>query len=233
VLGAYTWSKAIFIGSESAIDAAGAQDVYNRSLERTVPSFHVPHFVKVTWIYDLPLGKGRRWLTGGPLSHVIGGWTLTGIHQYRAGNALSISGAGPSTVLFNGTIRPDWIQGVPVVLNDDADVQTNGTGALYLNPAAFKLVPVTGNNIPLRLGTAPRILPNVRGPAIFSEDFGLQKKFSFNETTGFELRADFFNAFNRAGRGDPVTEITDPLFGRIVGSRFGPRNIQVSARFSF
>ena len=95
------------------------------------------------------------------------------------------------------------------------------------------LVPVTGNNIPLRLGTAPPVLPNVRGPKIISEDFGLQKKFSFNETTGFELRADFFNAFNRAGRGDPITEITDPLFGKIVGSRFGPRNIQVSARFNF
>jgi hypothetical protein len=61
----------------------------------------------------------------------------------------------------------------------------------------------------------------------------LQKKFAINEATGFELRADFFNAFNRAGRGNPVTELTEPLFGRIVGSRFGPRNIQVSARFNF
>jgi hypothetical protein len=233
VLGAYTWSKAIFTGSESAIDSAGSQDVYNRRLERTITSFQIPHFVKLTWIYDLPLGKGRKWLTGGVMSHVIGGWTVTGIHQYRSGDSLSISGSGPATTLFNGTIRPDWIQGVPVILNHDADVQTNGVGALYLNPAAFKLVPVTGNNIPLRLGTAPVRLPNVRGPAVFGEDFGLQKKFAINEATGFELRADLFNAFNRAGRGNPVTELTDPLFGRIVGSRFGPRNIQVSARFSF
>jgi hypothetical protein len=233
VLGAYTWSKAIFTGSESAIDPAGSQDVYNRRLERTITSFQIPHFVKLTWIYDLPLGKGRKWLNDGVMSHVIGGWTVTGIHQYRSGDALSISGSGPATTLFNGTIRPDWIQGVPVILNHDADVQTNGVGALYLNPAAFKLVPVTGNNIPLRLGAAPPRLPNVRGPAVFSEDFGLQKKFAINEATGFELRADFFNAFNRSGRGNPVTELTDPLFGRIVGSRFGPRNIQVSARFSF
>src|SRR6266545_653539 len=233
VLGAYTWSKAIFTGSESAIDAAGSQDVYNRHLERTITSFNIPHFVKLTWIYDLPLGKGRKWLTGGVLSHVIGGWTLTGNHQYRSGDSLSITGSGPTTTLFNGTIRPDWIQGVPVILNHDADVQTNGVGALYLKPAAFQLVQVTGNNLPLRLGTAPPRLPNVRGPAVFGEDFGLQKKFAINETMGFELRADFFNAFNRAGRGNPVTELTDPFFGRIVGSRFGPRNIQVSARFNF
>ena len=124
-------------------------------------------------------------------------------------------------------------QGVPVVLNSDADVQTNGTGAQYLNPAAFALVPRTGNNIPLRLGTAPPRLPNVRGPAIFSEEFGLEKKFQITETMDFELRADFFNAFNRGGRGDPVTEITNANFGRIVGSRWGPRNIQIQGRFSF
>jgi hypothetical protein len=232
-LGAYTWSKAIFTGSESAIDAAGSQDVYNRRLERTITSFNIPHFVKLTWIYELPLGKGRKWLTGGVLSHVIGGWTLTGNHRYRSGDSLSITGSGPATTLFNGAIRPDWIQGVPVILNHDADVQTNGVGSLYLNPAAFALVPRTGNNIPSRLGTAPPRLPNVRGPAVFGEDFGLQKKFAINENSGFELRADFFNAFNRSGRANPVTELTDPLFGRIVGSRFDPRNIQVSARFNF
>ena len=60
----------------------------------------------------------------------------------------------------------------------------------------------------------------MRGPAVFGEDFGLQKKFAINEATGFELRADFFNAFNRAGRGNPVTEITDPQFGRITGSHW-------------
>jgi hypothetical protein len=233
ILGAYTWSKAIYTGSDSAIDAAGSQNVYDRSIERTIASFNIPHFFKLTWIAELPFGKNRRWVNDGFLSHVIGGWTLTAIHQYRVGDPLSVSGAGPRTILFNGTVRPDWIQGVPVVLNGDADVKTNGAGALYLNPAAFSLVPRTGNNVPLRLGTAPPRLPNVRGPAVFSEDIGLEKKFTINESTNFEVRVDFFNAFNRAGRGNPVTDITNPLFGRIVGARFGPRNIQFQGRFNF
>ncbi len=233
ILGAYTWSKAIFTGSDSAIDAAGSQDVYNRRLERSITSFHVPHFVKFTWIAELPFGKKRRWVQDGFLSHVIGGWTMTGIHNYRVGDPLAVSGAGPRTILFNGTVRPDWIPGVPIILNDAADVKTNGSGALYLNPAAFALVPRTGNNVPLRLGTAPPRLPNVRGPAVYSEDFGLQKKFAFNETTNFEMRVDFFNAFNRAGRGNPNTDITSPLFGRITSARYGPRNVQLEARFNF
>lgn len=233
VLGAYTWSKAIFVGTDSSIDASGSQNVFDRRLERTITSFNIPHFLKVTWIYELPFGKGKKWLSSGPLSHVLGGWTMTGIHNYRAGDPLSISGAGPRTILFNGTVRPDWIASVDAKLDTDAQVRTDGTGARYLNPAAFKLAPLTGNNVPLRLGTAPPRLPNVRGPAVFSEDFGLKKSFAFTETRNFEIRFDFFNAFNRAGRGNPVTDITNPLFGRIIGARFGPRNIQAEARFTF
>ncbi|MCI0523906.1 MAG: hypothetical protein L0Y75_01465, partial [Acidobacteria bacterium] len=233
VLGAYTWSKALFTGSDSAINSPSSQDVYNRAAEKSITSFNIPHFVKVTWIWDLPFGKGRKWLTNGVFGHIIGGWTVTGIHNYRAGDPLSISGAGPRTVLFNGTVRPDWITGAPVVINSDASVKTDGSGERYLNPDAFKLVPVTGNNVPLRLGTAPPRLPNVRGPAAFSEDFGIKKSFAFTETRNLEIRADFLNAFNRAGRGNPNTTITSPQFGLITGARFGPRNIQVMARFNF
>ena len=233
LLGAYTWSKAIFTGSDSAIDAAGSQNVYDRKLERSITSFNIPHFLKMTWIYELPVGKGRKWDLGGPMNALIGGWTITGIHNYRVGDPLSIGTSGPRTILFNGTIRPDWIAGTSAILNSNAGVQTNGTGDRYLNPAAFAQVPITGNNVPLRLGTAPPRLPNLRGPAVYSEDFGLQKKFAFTETRNFELRVDFFNAFNRAGRGNPVTNITDPNFGRIIGARYGPRNIQLEGRITF
>jgi hypothetical protein len=233
VLGAYTWSKALFTGSDSAIDAAGSQNVYDRSIEKTITSFNFPHFLKATWIWDVPFGKGRKWLTSGPLGHIVGGWTVTGIHNYRTGNPLSIGGAGPRTALFNGTIRPDWIPGVPVVINSGASVQTNGSGERYLNPDAFRLVPVTGSNVPLRLGTAPPRLPNIRGPIRVSEDIGVKKSFAFTETMNFEIRADFLNVFNRAGRGDPNTDITSALFGRITGAAYGPRNIQVQARFNF
>ncbi len=233
VLGAYTWSKSLFVGTDSALDAASSQDVFQRNLERSVTSFHIPHFFKGTWIYELPIGKGRKLDLSKPMNFLIGGWTMTGIHQYRVGDPLSIGTSGPRTVLFNGTIRPDWIIGTNPILNGNATVQTNGTGDRYLNPAAFAQVPLTGNNVPLRLGTAPPRMPTLRGPAAFSEDFGLQKKFAFTETRNFEMRLDFFNAFNRAGRGNPVTNITDPNFGRIIGARFGPRNIQFEGRVNF
>ncbi|MCI0665962.1 MAG: hypothetical protein L0220_33320, partial [Acidobacteria bacterium] len=234
VLGAYTWAKAITTGSDSALDAAGSQDVFQRHLEKSITSFSMPHFVKATWVYDLPIGKGRRFNPGGVLGHILGGWTITGIHNYRSGDPLSIVTSGPSTAaIFNGTIRPDWNPGVPIIQNGNADVKTDGSGQLYLNPAAFSQVPVTGNNVPLRLGTAPVRLPNVFGPAAFSDDFGVRKTFSFTESTKLEFRGDMFNAFNRVGRGNPQTNVTNPQFGRITGGRFGPRNIQMEARIIF
>jgi len=233
IMAAYTWSKAITMGSDSAIDSASSQDVYQRYLERSITSFSTPHIFKLTWVLDLPVGKGRKWNPRGPLGYVMGGWTLTAIQNYSSGDPLSISASGPRTALFNGTIRPDWISGVPVIVNSDADVKTDGSGQYYLNPAAFQKVPVTGDNVPQRLGTAPQRLPGIFGPGIYSENFGLKKNFSFTEGSHLEFRVDMFNAFNRAGRGNPVTEITNSQFGKITGARFGPRNMQFAARIVF
>ena len=234
VMAAYTFSKAIAV-EDSAIDSVGAQDVFNRNLEKSVTEFNIPHFFKLTWIYELPIGPGKLLNVRGAAGKVLGGWTLTGIHNYRSGNPLAISTSGlrGDTAIFNGTFRPDVVPGVPQVIYGGGPVQF-GTGTPYLNPAAFAQVPKTSNNVPLRLGTAPRFLPNVHGFHQFGEDFGIMKRFVFNsEARTLELRADFLNAFNRAGRGDPNTDVTSPLFGKFTGPQRGPRNIQLEARLSF
>jgi len=233
VLAAYTWSKTIAL-TDSAIDfdLEGVQDVNNRALERSITRYHVPHFLKATWIYELPIGPGKLLNLQGVAGKILGGWTITGIHNYRSGNPLRITTSGLNNPLFSSAIRPDVVAGAPHVVYGGEALQF-GTGTQYLNPAAFQQVPRTANNVPLRLGTAPPYLPNTRGFARVSEDFGLLKRFAFTEQAGLEIRADFLNAFNRAGKGDPNTDVTSALFGKITGAAYGPRNIQVGARFSF
>ena len=236
-LGAYTWSKSIST-VDDALDGNGAQDIYNPGLERSITSFNVPHFFKGTWIYELPWGPGKPLNLQGFTGKILGGWTVSGIHQYRSGEPLSIGTSNVDTSrVFSSTIRPDEVANVPAVLNSSANVFVGATtqiqGQLYLNPAAFTQVPTTKQGIPLRPGTAPRYLPNVRGPIRVSEDFSFAKKFLFTERSNVEIRADFINAFNRAGRGNPNTNITSPQFGLITGSAYGPRNIQLGARISF
>ena len=191
---------------------------------------HVPHFLKLTWIYELPIGPGRGLNVDGVLGHIVGGWTLTGIHNYRSGGTLSVS---------NGTIngvgypfRPDVVSGVDPIIYDGSAVDLV-RGTPYLNPAAFATQPLSAQGIPSRLGTAPPILLDVRGPAFYTEDFGLLKRFAAGGARNLEFRADFINVLNRSGLSGPETNLASPNFGKIFGVGSGPRRIQLSLRATF
>ena len=233
LLVAYTFSKNLS-NTVSVIDVgAGSQDVYNRSLEKSVTDYNPPQVLKITWIYALPFGRGKLIDMGVFFDKVLGGWTMTGIHQYRSGDPIIVSASGATNAIFNASTRPDWLTTVPTIIDTGAAVRTNG-GTPYLNPAAFARVPFTPNGIPTRLGTAPRVLPNIRTPAFFSEDVGVSKNIMIKERLKFEIRGDAFNLFNRARRGGLVTDVSNiALFGRLTGQQVNPRSIQVAARIEF
>ncbi len=213
----------------------GAQDVNNRKLERSVASFDHPQTLRLTWIYELPFGKGRRFLDHGGISNqVLGGWTLTGIQQYQSGDPLTIESGLDNSYLYNGDIRGDVLKGVSLKIPRDQNFDyAGGTGQAYLNPAAFAAPPTTVNGVALRLGTSGRVLGWLRGPRNPSENFGIFKRFPFREAAFVEFRCDMFNAFNRAGRGDPDTNLSDSTFGRILDVGSGPREIQLALRVTF
>lgn len=231
VLAAYTWSKSIS-DTSSPLDGISSQDVYNRRLEKSVTDYNFPHVFKLTYIYELPFGKGRRYTLNTFADIFLGGWMVTGVQQYTSGNPIQVTVSGFNNVLFSGGFRPDWVDGANTVIDTGAPLQTQG-GTPFLNPQAFTTLPATAGGVPLRIGTAPRVLPNVRAPQFSSEDIGVGKSFFIRESTRFEVRADFFNIFNRAGRGGLVTDLASPLFGRLTSQQYGPRNIQIAARFEF
>ena len=214
----------------------GSQDVNNRKLEKAVASFDHPQQLKLTWIYELPFGKGRQFLNrGGVANQVLGGWTITGIQNYQSGDALYIdTGIDTSGYLFNGDVRADVISGMPLKVSSHGPFDyAGGTGQAYLNPAAFALPPETPGGVVLRLGTSPRRFGNLRGPRNPTENFGIFKNFPFREAMFLQFRCDLINAFNRAGRADPDTNLSDPTFGQILDVGEGPREIQLALRFTF
>ena len=97
-------------------------------------------------------------------------------------------------------------------------------GTPYLNPAAFATQPLSAQGVPSRLGTAPPVL-DVRGPAFYSEDFGLLKRVTAGGERSVEFRVDFINALNRSGLGGPITDMSSPNFGRIFGGRDQGRGV--------
>jgi hypothetical protein len=251
-IAAYTLSKtltntdtALYYPSDSVV-----QDFYNRKLEKSLATFDLPQNLKLTWIYALPFGKGQRWLhSSGKADRLFSGWQVTGIQNYTSGDTLTITSTWNSnTNVMTPGERADIVPGVPqtvkpqglnVNLNYDASgAVTNGTA--WLNPNAFVDPPSSlVNNYPFRVGTAPRTLPNVRGPGHQSETLGIVKDTRINERMTLQIRADMFNVFNRTGRGDPDTSLGDGLpsqggnFGLVLYPMNGPRLIQFAARLNF
>ncbi len=229
---AYSWQKTLTNTDANNIYYAGAsQDVYNRGLEKSVAAFDHPQNLRLTWIYELPFGKGRPFLNkGGILNEIVGGWNITANQQYQSGDVLSISsGVDTSFYLYNGTVRANYVPGQSLNVGASGPFDyAGGTGIQWFNPNAFAAPPTTLNGVVSSLGDTPRYIGNLRGPWQPSENFGIYKRFPFGEGRFFEIRADAFNAFNRSGIGDPDTTVGDSTFGRITDVESGPRNIQVA-----
>jgi hypothetical protein len=235
ILGAYTWSKTIGYGYAALDSGIGAADVFNRSLERSIPYYHYPHFFKMTWIYELPIGPDKLLNVPGIAGKIIGGWHLTGNHQFRSGGPVSVGGGGISNPL--GAARLDLVPGQSIIANSGAPINFRGVsgGTPYLNKAAFTTPPVFpgGRNVITRLGTLGPRLPNIRERHFTYEDLAIEKTWKFTESSSFEIRGTFLNPFNRHGLGGLDTNISSPFFGQFTGQQMGGRNIEMSARITF
>jgi hypothetical protein len=235
-LAAYTFSKAIGYVDQNGPGAyyAQVQDYFNRGLERSVTSFNIPQSFKLTWVYDVPIGKGKRfdfhWA-----NYIVGGWKLAAIHNYFSGPSLSIGESGvnvPAGIAFG--IRPDVISNQETLGGSPGKVDFfNGTA--YLNPAAFAESPLTPNGTPLRVGTAPRFLSNVRGPAQLSETFRMNKRFPLwkeREKEFLQLGMTWTNPFNRLSPYIQTLNVGDPAFGQVFAGG-GGKTLQLDVRIEF
>jgi hypothetical protein len=232
-LAAYTWSKTLGYVDDNGPGAyyATIQDYFNRGLERSVTAFHLPHVFKLTWVYETPIGKGKRWDLGG-FNYVLGGWQLSAVHQYQTGAALAIGQSGISSPDgFSSGIRPD-VTGQPYSLGGASDKTDFSVPVPYLNPAAFAESPRTGDGVPLRVGTAPRYIDGVRGPHSMSEQFKMSKYFNIYERLRFQFGMTMTNPFNRTSRYIVSTTVGDSSFGQLLDTG-GGRTLQLDARFEW
>ncbi|PYT24164.1 MAG: hypothetical protein DMG57_29580 [Acidobacteria bacterium] len=233
-LAAYTWSKAL-----TYVDAAGPaqyyatfQDYYNRKLEHSTAFFNYPQNFKLTWVYETPFGKGKRWDLHA-FNYVLGGWQLAAIHNYRSGDPIAIFSSGLNTPDgFSSSIRPDVLTGVPLTLGPLPGHVDFFNPQPYLNPAAFANVPTTENGVPLRVGTAPRFINNLRGPRTLDEQFRMSKKFPIKERASIGVGVSLTNPFNRTNRYIADTTIGDSDFGMLYAGG-GGRTLQLDARIDF
>jgi len=235
-LTSYTWSKTLGTSDTAGPGAYSnyAQDFYNRSADYGTSSYHYPHDLKLTWIYDLPFGPQGSVFTDGAAAYIMGGWQVSAIMRYRSGSPLGVvTGGYVRDAIFNPGIRPDVVSEDQTVSRGELDPD-NGTQ--YLNPSAFDTPGETDYGVPERLGNAPRWLPRTRAFASLREDVSLIKRtdVGFPEGANFEIRFDILNFFNRTQWSGPNRNVTSAVFGKVFSKGgIGPRTVQLGLRFTF
>ena len=129
----YTWSKAIDPGSSGffGVEGNSIQNPYNSRPDRSVASFDVTHNAVLSWVYDLPVGKGKLLHTGSrAVDYIVGNWQLNGIADLRSGIPFNLTVSGDIANTGNsGYMRPDVV--------GDWHID-NPTPAKWFNTAAFK-----------------------------------------------------------------------------------------------
>jgi hypothetical protein len=212
------------VGGTSTVVAQNWQDL---AAEEGNSSFDVRHKVSGTYLYELPFGKDKRWVTTGTGSHILEGFSVSGSFTFATGTPLTPSYQAATASVQCGTagsLRPD-LTGVPV---------TAGAGSLqeWFNPAAYQ-APVTAD--PVRypcatIGSAPR--NSIAGPGTIQNNMSLSKTMQLGDTRSLEFRGTANNVFNTVQYSGVDTNVVSPSFGQVV-STGSMRAFQFTARFRF
>jgi hypothetical protein len=209
---AYTFSKLMDSG-------AAGMNMYNRRPEREPAPDNVPHNFILSYVWQLPIGKGKQVnIQNKLLDGAIGGWELSGITSFISGMNFTIVVTGDPANVLAGTERANATGVKPQRLDP------RSSGLLGFNTAAYATPPkgVFGN-----LGNDTQ-----QGFGINDWDVGVSKNFlipKLGEAWRLHIRAEFFNFFNHTQFNNPAATVNVSTFG-LVNSTHDPRILQVAAK---
>ena len=219
-LAGYTWSHSIDTASRGS-GGTWHQDIRNRQADRGNSDFDVRHRFVLSYSYELPVGRGKHFLTGasGMLTKLLEGWSVNGITTFMSGvyENIVVSGDRANT------------GGFPFQrANEVAGCRRNGT--LPRSERTIDRYFDTGCFVVTPLGTFGNSGRNiVQMPGLNNWDFSLFKSTAITEQVRMQFRAEFFDAWNYAQFNNPTTNVQSPFFGQIRSAR-DPREIQFALK---
>ncbi len=210
--------------------------------------FDIRHVMIVNFLYELPVFRSQTNFAG----KVLGGWQVSGIFQAQSGAPGQVgrnqdyAGVGQDGSMNGAAIQYWAFNGGEI--DYKRQMAHNGSA----DPSYWFAVPLTSSGGVAQF-SAPaagtfvtqNIARNVfYGPGFNNWNLGLFKKFAINERTGFQFRAEAFDAFNHpnycyigaggcSGNGVGVDPTNLGTFGKVTGKANDARNLQLSLRFYF
>ena len=231
----YTYAKLIsstdtltgWLESTSA-DNWGVIDANRLDLEKALSSNDVKNRLVVSYVYDIPVGRGKAILPNASrlADEVVGGWGVEGITTFQSGFPLPIGGFKNLNGNWGG-----FGQRPAIVPGCDRTKQTGGPIASrkFFNISCYAQAPVFDFGM-------QRNDSIVRTPGIDNWDSSIFKNFAVDKDgrTSVQFRTEFFNLFNRTQFGVPNNNANDATNGGTVNSQANlPRLVQFALRIKF
>jgi hypothetical protein len=165
------------------------------SRNRALTSTDRTHNLGITNVWEIPLGKGRRWLNdGGVLSRILGGWQVNNMISVMSGVPFTVLADDTSLNLPGSTQTADQVKPVQ-------KLGGVGRGTPYYDPTAFADVTAA------RFGNTGYDM--LRGPGLFNWDFGLTREFTLRKEVKLQLRLEAFNFTNTPHLDVPDNSVGD------------------------
>jgi len=214
--------------SEGAAQQVYAMNQAQRYLDKSISGDDLTHNFKLAWVYELPFGKNKRYLTSGAASAILGDWRVSGIQYYSSGYPISLA-TTISLPIFAGSNRPTvpsnsgW--GCSKTSNFDPSVDT------FFQPASF-----FGAQPSNTFGNAPRYNGGCRQFANYNENLSLNRKIRITERVNLDFRMEGYNIFNRVRFGTGSTTLQSSTFGKLTSNNdiFNtPRQLQAALRLNW
>jgi hypothetical protein len=187
-------------------------------VEKVISDQDRPHRFVFSGIYELPFGKGKKFLTNANrwLDALAGGWQLQGWFEGQSGQALGFGNA-----IFRGNLKD-----IPIPRSERTAERWFNVDAGFERNAARQLA----SNI----RTLPSRFTGIRGDGINNLDLSVFKNYRLTESKTLQFRMESFNALNHVQFGNPNTTPTSGAFGAItVENGHGQRQVTFSLKFLF
>jgi len=213
----YTWSKAI----DTASSQTGYinQDHNCADCNKGLSGFNVAHRFVASAVYELPIGKGRKYLASSPRAaqFLLGGWTVSLIQALQSGFYTSAITTRNTANIEAGTLFPDIVGPFTIPAGERTASRWFRTAG-FAQPAAFSF------------GSAGRNI--IEGPALKSTDFGIHKNFAITERQRLQFRFEAFNGLNNVNFALPQNNLAAADFGTIASAGLS-RELQFALKYIF
>ncbi len=218
LLSSFAWAHSIDQGNEDLFDAGGGVATpWDMARERASSSLDRRFGFVLSSVYEIPLGKGRSYMTSGVANAIFGGWQIGGILSKYTGMPV------PHTINVNnenlgGSVRGDFVRSPNLPSNERSIDRWFDTG--FVVPSAPGVISNAGRNL-------------VRAPGRTNLDFMMARNFPMPwERHEIQFRFESFNFTNTANFGAPNAAVGTPAAGKITQAA-DPRRIQFALKYVF